>query len=119
MLDKGAYVLNYLSRRTERLGGPQHPNYSGVVLPGTIGRPWVLPRLEDRGQPPFLHELKAGNVGGSREGSRTSPLGPHAGRIGPTLALRRDHTQTAPGGALASSAPSPSRRLHQDYQRDV
>lgn len=105
--------------RVCRVGGgvPSIPlGDAGVVLPGTIGGPRVLPRLEDRGQPPFLHELEAGNVGGSREGSRTSPLGPHAGRIGPTLALRRDHTQTAPGGALARSAPSPSRRPHQDYQ---
>lgn len=54
---------------------------AGVALPGFRG-PRVLPRLEDRGQPPFLHELEAGNVGGSREGSRTSPLGPHAGLQG-------------------------------------
>lgn len=67
-------------------------------LPGTIGGPRVLPRLEDRGQPPFLQELEAGNVGGSREGSRSSPLGPHAERTGPTLALRRGHALTAPAG---------------------
>lgn len=59
----------------------QHPT-AGVALPGAFGGPWILPRLEDRGQPPFLHQLEAGNVGGSREGSRTSPLGPHAGLQG-------------------------------------
>lgn len=52
------------------------------VIPGAFGGPWVLPRLEDRGQPPFLHQFEAGNVGGSREGSRFPPLEPHAGLQG-------------------------------------
>lgn len=52
------------------------------IIPGTFRGPWVLPRLEDRGQPPFLHQFEAGNVAGSREGSRISPLEPHAGLQG-------------------------------------
>lgn len=61
-------------------------------IPGFRG-PGVLPRLEDRGQPPFLDELEAGNVGGSREGSRTSPLGPHAGKQG-LCTFTRPRSQT-------------------------
>lgn len=65
------------------------------IIPGTFGGPWVLPRLEDRGQPPFLHQFEAGNVGGSREGSRISPLEPHAGLWGCTLTRLRSHTDCA------------------------
>lgn len=57
-----------------------------AVVPGvavvlrTIQGAWVLPRLEDRGQPPFLDELDAGNLGvlwRLREGAHAPPPGPH------------------------------------------
>lgn len=64
-------------------------------LPGTVRGPRVLPRLEDRGQPPFLHQFEAGNVGRSREGSRISPPMPHRGLRGCTLTRPRSLTDCA------------------------
>lgn len=51
-----------------------------VVLRTISQGAWVLPRLEDRGQPPFLDELDAGNLGvwwRLREGAHAPPPGPH------------------------------------------
>lgn len=84
--------LASIDREREWCDTSQHPQglldkagvaiYCIVFLPDTFGGPWVLPRLEDRGQPPFLYQFEAGNVGGSREGSRFPPLEPHAGLQG-------------------------------------
>lgn len=67
---------------------------------------WVLPRSEDRGQPPFLDELDAGNLGASRrlrEGA-TPPPEPHAPE-------RR--TPTTPCNWLAAPAAAAA-RSHQN-----
>lgn len=51
-----------------------------VVLRTISKGAWVLPRLEDRGQPPFLDEPDAGNLGVCRrlrEGAHAPPPGPH------------------------------------------
>ncbi|KYB28706.1 hypothetical protein TcasGA2_TC032417 [Tribolium castaneum] len=102
-----------------------------AVIPGAFGGPWVLPRLEDRGQPPFLHQFEAGNVGGSREGSRISPLEPHAGLLGlhshsaaithrlrPAAAVgrRRPRSGASGGALLPTSGPSAAPRARCPHQ---
>lgn len=65
-------------------------------IPGAFGGPWVLPRLEDRGQPPFLHQLEAGNVGRSHErGAASPPSGPMLDFRGCTHSRPRSHTDCA------------------------
>lgn len=51
------------------------PGIATILEPGSPGAQ-VLPRFEDRGQPPFLNKFDAGNVGGLGEGARP-PLRTH------------------------------------------